>query len=74
MVLLIACRLVFTPRGFETCEQSVDEGAGLEQLCEGAEAGDVADIWLSFGFGATNSVRRRQVGPVGGNERTTTVG
>jgi hypothetical protein len=46
MLLLIAWRLVFTPRGFEAREQSVDEGAGLEQLREGAEARTAANLYL----------------------------
>jgi hypothetical protein len=47
MLLLIARRLVFTPRGSEAHEQSVDEGAGVEQLGEGAEAGAAAVFCLS---------------------------
>jgi hypothetical protein len=47
MLLLIVWRLVFTRRGCEACEQSVNEGAGLEQLGEGAEARAAAVFCLS---------------------------
>jgi hypothetical protein len=46
MALLRTQRLAIAPRGLEAREHSVDEGAGLEQLCEGAEAGTAACVGL----------------------------
>ena len=50
------------------------EGAGVEQLGEGAEAGAAAVLCLSVLLWATDPLWRLQVRPVRGDERTTTVG
>ena len=61
------------PRGFEAAQQSVDQGAGLKQLCKGTEAGALGRGCAVARSRCPDSGRRLQVGPLGGNERAALV-
>jgi hypothetical protein len=61
--------MLCVPRGIEVAQQSVDQGAGLEQLRKGAEAGALGRACALVRLGGLDRRRRFQVSPFGGNER-----
>jgi len=60
-------------RGIEAAQQSVDQGAGLQQLRKATQAAVVASAGAVVRSGCLGPGRRLQVGPLGRNERTALV-
>ncbi len=65
--------MVRIPRGFGAAQQSVDQGARLEQLRKGTEAGALGFAGTVARLRYPDIGRRLQVGPLGGYERAALV-